>query len=73
MPIQKSGLVCVHRRPGTFAIDPNHALLKRDHSNPALNFTMDVTKAVGTYIDKMISNPAAIKVLLLDSHIVCTQ
>ncbi|QRV86462.1 vacuolar protein sorting-associated protein 45 [Ceratobasidium sp. AG-Ba] len=29
---------------------------------------MDVTKAVGTYIDKMISTPAAIKVLLLDSH-----
>ncbi|KAG9096034.1 vacuolar protein sorting-associated protein 45 [Ceratobasidium sp. 370] len=29
---------------------------------------MDVTKAVGTYIDKMIGSPAAIKVLLLDSH-----
>ncbi|KAG8694812.1 vacuolar protein sorting-associated protein 45 [Ceratobasidium sp. 394] len=29
---------------------------------------MDVTKAVGTYIDKMISSPATIKVLLLDSH-----
>ncbi|KAG9127051.1 vacuolar protein sorting-associated protein 45 [Ceratobasidium sp. 392] len=29
---------------------------------------MDVTKAVETYIDKMISSPASIKVLLLDSH-----
>ncbi|KAG8721926.1 vacuolar protein sorting-associated protein 45 [Ceratobasidium sp. 394] len=29
---------------------------------------MDVTKAVETYIDKMISSPATIKVLLLDSH-----
>jgi hypothetical protein len=34
---------------------------------------MDVTKAVGTYIDKMLSNPAAIKVLLLDSHTVRTR
>lgn len=34
---------------------------------------MDVTKAVETYIDKMISNPATIKVLLLDSHTVCAQ
>ncbi|KAH7340566.1 vacuolar protein sorting-associated protein 45 [Rhizoctonia solani] len=29
---------------------------------------MDVTKAVGVYIDKMLSTPSAIKVLLLDSH-----
>ncbi|KAJ1310095.1 hypothetical protein OPQ81_006842 [Rhizoctonia solani] len=29
---------------------------------------MDVTKAIGAYIDKMISTPSAIKVLLLDSH-----
>ncbi|KAG8691883.1 vacuolar protein sorting-associated protein 45 [Ceratobasidium sp. 423] len=29
---------------------------------------MDVTKAVDAYIDKMLSTPSAIKVLLLDSH-----
>ncbi|CAE6536029.1 unnamed protein product [Rhizoctonia solani] len=29
---------------------------------------MDVTKAIGAYIDKMLSTPSAIKVLLLDSH-----
>ncbi|KDN51600.1 hypothetical protein RSAG8_00145, partial [Rhizoctonia solani AG-8 WAC10335] len=29
---------------------------------------MDVTKAVGAYVDKMLSTPSAIKVLLLDSH-----
>ncbi|CAE7191976.1 unnamed protein product [Rhizoctonia solani] len=29
---------------------------------------MDVTKAIGAYIDKMLDTPSAIKVLLLDSH-----
>lgn len=32
---------------------------------------MDVFKAVETYVTKMISTPAAMKVLLLDSHTVC--
>lgn len=31
---------------------------------------MDVTKAIEAYITKMVSEPSAIKVLLLDSHTV---
>lgn len=31
---------------------------------------MDVTKAIETYITKMVSEPSAIKALLLDSHTV---
>jgi hypothetical protein len=31
---------------------------------------MDVTKAIETYITKMVSEPSSIKVLLLDSHTV---
>lgn len=31
---------------------------------------MDVVKAVETYVNKMVSTPDAIKVLLLDSHTV---
>lgn len=31
---------------------------------------MDVVKAVETYISKMVSEPSAMKVLLLDSHTV---
>jgi len=33
--------------------------------------TMDVFKAVETYITKMVSEPSAMKVLLLDAHTVC--
>lgn len=32
---------------------------------------MDVVKAVGTYITKIISVPQTMKVLLLDAHTVC--
>ncbi|KAJ2919193.1 hypothetical protein MD484_g1236, partial [Candolleomyces efflorescens] len=32
---------------------------------------MDVVKAIETYINKMVSTPSAMKVLLLDSHTVC--
>ena len=32
---------------------------------------MDVVKAVETYITKMVSTPASMKVLLLDNHTVC--
>lgn len=37
---------------------------------PDIVFAMDVTKAIETYITKMVSEPSAIKVLLLDSHTV---
>jgi hypothetical protein len=32
---------------------------------------MDVVKAVETYVNKLVSTPSAMKVLLLDSHTVC--
>jgi hypothetical protein len=34
---------------------------------------MDVVKAVKTYIDKIIAEPAAMKVLLLDAETVSTK
>lgn len=34
---------------------------------------MDVIKAVETYITKMVSEPSAMKVLLLDTHTVCIE
>ena len=35
--------------------------------------TMDVVKAVETYITKLVSVPSAMKVLLLDTHTVCYE
>jgi hypothetical protein len=34
---------------------------------------MDVVKAVETYITKLVSVPSAMKVLLLDTHTVCSE
>lgn len=34
---------------------------------------MDVIKAVETYVSKMVSEPNAMKVFLLDSHTVSSQ
>jgi len=34
---------------------------------------MDVVKAIETYVNKMVATPLAMKVLLLDSHTVCTR
>lgn len=33
---------------------------------------MDVVKAVETYITRLVSVPSAMKVLLLDTHTVCS-
>jgi len=34
---------------------------------------MDVVKAVETYVNKMVATPSTMKVLLLDTHTVCSK
>ena len=55
---------------GSAVYPSTRPLLQRSLQNPSKVGAMDVVKAVETYVSRMISNPNAMKVLLLDSHTV---
>jgi hypothetical protein len=52
--------ISLHWRPRV----PQHVVVV------VIAFNMDVVKAVETYINKLVSTPPSMKVLLLDSHTV---
>jgi len=52
-------------------IDFNYIMLRSSFVYSVAH--MDILKAVETYVNKLVSTPSAMKVLLLDSHTVCLK
>jgi hypothetical protein len=66
-------LTIIHHWPSTCHrswLCKHRFLLEENRINNSTAWTMDVFKAVETYLTKMVSTPSAVKVLLLDSHTV---